>query len=561
MHTRVMYNLLVSTHPSYDSTFPFSDIRPAQRRAIKFALDEYLHGGKRVVVLELGTGCGKSATGVAIARYLRNLAAQGDPQVTRGTSVILTPQKTLQEQYMSDFAPTPASEMKQIKSAGSYTCQLFEDTEPRASCGDVQRLIKTGSALKLVYGMCEGSCKYTKAKQEYDQSSEKLTNYAYFLSSIAYAKDPKHYGLLVLDEGHNIESEVSKFVKIGFSNFFYKNVLGVKPPSVNAGQKAVYDWLVTVCKPRIAAVVKETKAKIAAGKKRAKAHAEVIKLATLAEELERNLNRITYFQDVYDPATWVLDAEKTDAHGERKYEFKPVTVGLYAKKMLFDHADRVLVMSATIIDKELYCESVGLDPNDVAFLSIPSPFAPENRPVNFIPAGSMSRDSIDKTLPVLTETVKMLLDHHANEKGIIHCVNYRIAQHLALALKDPRVITHGSDDREDAVRSHIASDKPSVLISPSMTEGIDLSDDSSRFQILCKVPFPYLGDTVVKRRMDMNKRWYAYQTVKTVVQAMGRSIRNETDHAVSYILDTDWARFYKGNESMFPIEFRDAMVK
>jgi Rad3-related DNA helicase len=94
-----------------------------------------------------------------------------------------------------------------------------------------------------------------------------------------------------------------------------------------------------------------------------------------------------------------------------------------------------------------------------------------------------------------------------------------------------------------------------------MMEGVDLADDASRFQILCKVPFPYLGDEVVKKRMSRDRSWYTYQTVKSIVQSMGRSIRNETDHAVSYILDADWERFYNMNKKMFPEEFTKALVR
>jgi ATP-dependent DNA helicase DinG len=86
-----------------------------------------------------------------------------------------------------------------------------------------------------------------------------------------------------------------------------------------------------------------------------------------------------------------------------------------------------------------------------------------------------------------------------------------------------------------------------------------LADDASRFQILCKVPFPYLGDAAVQKRMVANPQWYNYQTVKSVVQALGRSIRNESDHAISYILDQDWERFYKNSKDMFPLEFSAAI--
>jgi len=86
-------------------------------------------------------------------------------------------------------------------------------------------------------------------------------------------------------------------------------------------------------------------------------------------------------------------------------------------------------------------------------------------------------------------------------------------------------------------------------------EGVDLKDDLSRFQIMCKVPFPYLGDLVVKKRMEKNEKWYPYMTAKSIIQSLGRSIRNETDHAISYILDSDWDRFFSKNRNLFPNEF------
>jgi len=73
------------------------------------------------------------------------------------------------------------------------------------------------------------------------------------------------------------------------------------------------------------------------------------------------------------------------------------------------------------------------------------------------------------------------------------------------------------------------------------------------------VPFPYLGDLVVKKRMEKNEKWYPYMTAKLIIQSLGRSIRNETDHAISYILDGDWERFYRKNKELFPKEFNHLM--
>ena len=116
-------------------------------------------------------------------------------------------------------------------------------------------------------------------------------------------------------------------------------------------------------------------------------------------------------------------------------------------------------------------------------------------------------------------------------------------------------------NRDAILKKHIIGDRPTVLLSPSMSEGVDLHGNLSRFQIICKIPYPYLGDKIVKKRMNKWKNWYALQTAKLIVQAAGRSIRSMDDIAVTYILDADWNRFYHHNSQMFPDTFKAALMK
>ena len=167
----------------------------------------------------------------------------------------------------------------------------------------------------------------------------------------------------------------------------------------------------------------------------------------------------------------------------------------------------------------------------------------------------MSKSTIDRTLPVMAQTVKLLLEKHSKDKGIIHCTNYKVAKYIKENVDSPRLMLHDSSNRDEVLKLHISNSDPTVLLSPSMMEGVDLKDDLSRFQIICKIPFPYLGDLVVQKRMEINNRWYSYMTAKSIIQSLGRSIRNESDHAISYILDNDWERFYRLNKLMFPCEF------
>lgn len=540
---------------SYEGFFPFSKIREEQHRAIKFALDTFVNKNKKFVVLEMGPGCGKSATGMTIARTLQAMFESNDHRIVNGSCYVLTTQKVLQDQYIKDFGPPQP--LCQIKSKNSYTCQFFEGNEVIASCGEIQQLLSTKAPVSMVYQVCEETCTFKKARRRFVESPEGITNYSYFLHSSTHSRDMQRRGLLVLDEAHNVESAVSSFVKVSFSNHFYKTVLEVKTPPVNAGQATVYSWLTQVCRPKLKDVIKREARRAA----KITDSVEALAAAKRLETLRRSFSKIEKFIEIYDPSTWVLDASKSDKRGERIYEFKPIVVGDYCRTMLYDFADKVLILSATILDKDVYCESVGIDLNDVEFLRIPSPFDPKNRPVHILPVGSMSKAVIEKTLPEMIKIIKMIMEQHPNDKGIIHCVNYKIAEQIYRELGTDRLLPHTSDDREEVVKFHMNSKHPTVLLSPSMMEGVDLADDASRFQILCKVPFPYLGDAAVQKRMQKNPQWYAYQAVKSVVQALGRSIRNENDHATSYILDRDWLRFYRDNQSMFPAEFSAALIE
>lgn len=523
--------------------FPFPSIRSEQEQAIDFALKSW-ESGKKFVVLELGTGVGKSAIAMAIARYFHG-------ENPGESSYILTTQKLLQEQYMRDFQK---SGLTLLKSASSYTCQMFDDKQPKSSCQEIQKILKSKSPAKNQYNLCSNmGCRYLQAKQEFFDSPEGIVNYSYFLATNAFAyQKMQARQTLILDEGHNIENVVSAFVTMSFSNSFYKNVLKVRQPSVDAPQDEVFKWLTETCLKKLRRVIGEKKKQLEGMDSTSPM---VVDVSKDLEDLENKQKKIDFFKNNYDPKKWVLDVSKTDKRGERIYAFRPLDVSTHVKSLMYDYADKVLILSATIVDIDMFCETNGIGKDEVEYLRLPSPFPVENRPVHYLPVGSMSKKNIDQTLPKMIAVVEEILKQHPNEKGIIHCVNYRIMNAIHDALDNPRLLKHDAADRDDVLKQHIDSAEPTVLMSPSMTEGVDLSDDKSRFQIICKIPFPYLGDVAVKKKTELNQRWYDYQTVKTIVQALGRSVRNENDHAVSYILDADWQRFYRTNSTMFPPDF------
>ena len=287
---------------------------------------------------------------------------------------------------------------------------------------------------------------------------------------------------------------------------------------------------------------------------------EFTSLAKKLEMLDKHECKIHRFLDTYSPDNWVVNKQAAFGKSQEKIEFKPIDVSAFSNDLLFWMGGKIVMMSATILDGDAFCESLGIPKEDAEFVSFASPFPVENRPILVNPIGSMASKSIEYTLPKMVQGIKMILKEHANEKGIIHCHSYKVANYIKKNIKSRRLLIHDSSNRDEVLARHIASKGNTVLLSPSMTEGVDLKDDCSRFQILCKIPYPYLGDKLVKKRMHKWRWWYPLQTAKTIVQSVGRSIRHEGDFAVTYILDSDWERFYSRNKHFFPADFKKSIV-
>jgi ATP-dependent DNA helicase DinG len=538
--------------------FPFATIRSQQQEAIEFAINAF-ESGKRFVVLELGTGVGKSATGVCISRYLRSHSS-ADPAYGLG-SWFLTTQKILQQQYIRDFGGPRPTDMKTIKSSTSFCCQMHDDSEEcdKLTCGEIHRLMNANQIFKMLYKTCVTKCRYKQEKSVWMEALESCTNYAYFFAESQYAKQIQPRELLVLDEAHTIEEQLSSFVEISISERFAQQHLDVKMPRSFANMTVAVSWIRSKYLKSLRKKVEEMGKMLEDMTDAAKKIKSFQDFAQRHDLLDKHMCKVNRFLKSYREENWVMNEVSPQGKSMRKLEFKPVDVSEFSHDHLFNFGKHVLLMSATILDKDVFCRSLGIDISQTEFLRIGSPFDVSNRPIHILPVASMSKARIDESLPTMVEAVKFIVDQHKNEKGIIHCVNFKIAQYLIEHCADPRLVTHDSTNRDMILKMHEESPQPSVLVSPSMMEGVDLADDKSRFQILCKVPFPYLGDKVIQKRMQRDSRWYDYKTVMMTIQAFGRSVRNEDDHAISYVIDSDWERFFRKTKSMFPDEFIQAI--
>jgi Rad3-related DNA helicase len=209
-------------------------------------------------------------------------------------------------------------------------------------------------------------------------------------------------------------------------------------------------------------------------------------------------------------------------------------------------------MTATALHSEQALKSIGL-PRTAPFRSYPSPFTPDQYGLTYWPVGRMSYANRGPALyDRLRAAIKRILAENPNTKGIIHTSSFLFSDEVA-RVHDPRLLVQKrGDDQKELLDRHFADPRPTVLVSPSMTEGVDLKGSRGEWQVLLKVPYPHLKDVVVERKMALDPSWYAWKTVGVMCQAAGRCVRGEADRAKTYVLDACFEDLLRSGGRFFP---------
>lgn len=570
---------------SMRSFFPFDNIRSNQEKVLG-EIDQALKSGYKYIFLEAPTGFGKSAVAVALSRFL-------------GSSHICTSTKDLQTQYSKDFPY-----LYEVKGRNNFPCIVKEDMGIKESCDygpclkedEYDCLYKTrlsdyetkleGTiyedidiakyALKKYHDKTKQHsqlvqlqwkpCEYFHQKWISVKSSHTIYNYKYFLSDLFYSSGVNKRKLLILDEAHTLESEVSTFKnfvinKEYLNRFFPKlNLPENKPLDVDT-----YVDFCTHLKERFYDYINKGESLVGndGDKKKAIDAGEKNLIDALA--FEKNLS--VFLDDLKsNKDNWLVTSMVKNDNDNRisRIKMEPLDVSNYFVD-IFDKGSVSLLMSATILSKDNLCKAVGLKKDQVKFIKIEeSEFPVEHRPIYLMNVAWLSAKTMSESLPHIAKVIDNLLSVHKNDKGIIHTTSYSQLQFIKNNISKNNFVrlieTNPKLDRNDMILKHFESLKPTVLISPSMYLGIDLKDDLSRFQIIVKVPYPDLTDKKISVLKQRNPKWYEWNTILRLIQAYGRSIRNSEDYANTYILDSSISFLLKNGKDMIPKWFSEAIV-
>lgn len=544
-----------------DEYFPFDEFRDGQRGCIEFVLGA-LEAGKKHIIVEAPTGSGKSAIALAVSRFFDSV-------------YYLTIQKVLQSQIIGDFGKS--GRIVDLKGRATYECSFYDRFDVKSVlpadlakikeegvdcnhgfCRKKQKRYKIpqcfpswapdgfGELSELPEGMQYSACPYYEQVYRAINAHTCLMNFSSFLYQTHMSGRFGPRSLMIVDEAHQMEPQLLSFIGITLNDRRLQHY-GVELQEYQTPEEYWIFFQEVDIITKILALIEDVK------------EAEDVKAQDEYLSIAKKLR--TFMHCMEREEEWVAEFEK--GKGFNTVRLKPVFAHSKSHPYILDYGRRCLLMSATILDVDVFCGSLGIARSETAAFRMKNRFPISNRPIHLRSAGNLSggKKKMPEWGPRVLEKVDEVIAEHPDDRGIIHTHNFAIADLLVAKSihRDRFLFQNNFRTKEQMLKVHAVT-HGSIIVAPAMHEGLDLIDDLSRFQIICKIPWAnFYEDKQLARRVELDVRYYIWLTALKLVQSYGRSVRSEEDFAETYIIDGGFDSFVKRAGNMIPSWFRDAV--
>jgi Rad3-related DNA helicase len=451
-------------------------------------------------------------------------------------TVALTITKALQDQYKELF-----DDVAVLKGKSNYKCSYDENfTVEYAPC----------MYLKKLRDDCwsKDSCPYYKARNTAIVSKFATYNYNMFFS---LPDEFKRRQVMVCDEASELEDQLVKEYTCTVNFSFLKKLELPIFAFPNSDYGKAGKWVHTLYSnvvdkvDEITELIKAKEGKTVEKTLNARKD-DLIMLNGLRSKLKTLIE------------TW-NQSEYLFERDAKAITFIPLKVDKLAAN-LFDHADKVILMSATIIDPQNFCKGLGI--TKFKYIEAESTFDASKAPIYANTKVKLNYANLQSNLPKIVDQIKAICQSHKDEKGIIHTQTNTITKYVQDNIPhDTRFLFREPGVKnEDLLDTHYNTSDPTVLVSPSMSHGVDLKGDLARFQIIIKAPYLPTKDIRVERMMKLDQSWYMNKMLSSLIQSCGRGIRSQKDHCVTYILDGSIIEQIIRNKAKIPKYFIDRFM-
>ena len=533
----------------------------------------------KVLALSLPTGVGKTFIATSIADSI-------------GSAYLLTSTLQLQDQYMKSW-----STLINLKGRSNYKCSLNENfTVDAAPCAANPDLYKTC--------VRERRCPYINQKNAAIASPAMITNPVFLLYSThcGFAKDEEspwvERDAVIFDEAHNLEAALVSFAESDVDPMRYFDDFGADTKHIVFNGTPAEDYYRVI---DIKVALEEKAAELAEKLETEFGNTNFFGMdpkewakgftSKTAEKVQKLNAKIYLLDKAIQPLNIFFNTHKTPEELIRRWivskhvdknvlKLSPIYGDFLFKEYFGKLAKKFVFLSATLGTKAELCKELGIAEEDCLFIETDSPFDPALSPVIVMPAISLSKDKYDKNIHKLGGIVDEIMNMHKG-RGVCHSVTYDLAKHIYQGVSPKnrkRLLTRDMDILNNADLGKNSYPKRyknaelleihdvqggaygSVLLSPSMMEGVDLYDDLSEFQIIVKLPWGQLGDIRIKTKSGLDPNWYKNAMWLNILQASGRSTRHELDTSITYILDEKFKFHYNAWKDFLPGWFKKRLV-
>ena len=534
----------------YLSQFP-KEYNPSnqQVKLIK-GVERAFNSGKKFVICCAPTGTGKSFLAKTLsgigsaptAKFVENIKTYSAYKQDYAGNYInevdclsqppfgtfaLTITKSLQDQYLNLFPDTDI-----LKGKSNYLCDIDNNFDVEtAPCVLVSK----------IRDECweKNRCPYYNARNNALLSRFAALNYKMFLTLPSHVK---RKNFIICDEASELEDELIKrfsaeivYDKIKHYGIDCRLLVTDNRDRTRAW---IYELIFNVSEQINTLINRANK------KHRTLSQPEKIKM----QYLKTLHNSLTTVDGLWKDCEYIIDKDS------KRVIFTPLKAEKLTK-FIFDYAENVLLMSATIIDHKNFAKTLGI--KDYEYVEVDSDFDPQKSPIYVSSKNKLNYKNLTNVLPQICDQVKVITEHHKTEKGIIHTHSNEITKFLKskLSANSRFLFRDEISNNEDILREHYETDQPSVLVSPSLAFGVDLKDNLARFQVIIKMPYPSLACKRVKRLFEIDKNWYENKMLNALVQACGRATRSKNDFSTTYILDGNVVNVLKRTKDKLPKAF------
>ena len=235
-----------------------------------------------------------------------------------------------------------------------------------------------------------------------------------------------------------------------------------------------------------------------------------------------------------------------------------------------------VLMSATIGDLKTFTKELGIKEGTYNGIAVPNRFPAHERRIIDLEAPRLSYRSEQKDYEAQADVIaEMIKKCPESWPGLIHVTRIKEAPLLRERLvrrgisRDRLYVPEtmsgrfrlGTQEQIEQWHRHLNRVPNAIMICWQFWEGLD--GQRERINVICKVPFPSLGDPYEIARQKFSRSWYQQRTAYDLVQAYGRTRRGKAEHydtggmlrGLVAIADGNWTRI----KSKLPAEIKEAM--